>query len=208
MIYIYDILLNFKKELIEYFEWEDNDNIKYVKKIMLFKTDEKTIKDIIKNIVVLDNSFTKDIPKYEINNKKEDCNMCLLTDSKIVIGVLIENNRIEYISRMLLDEEYESLLESSSLPITNIKYKIIKKRNNTNNTLTRSESKIMKLLLVELDSLYKNHKEDALIYLYYEYTNKENKDIEYIYKYLKNSLKEFNNKHIHIYNILRKVKEK
>ena len=37
MTYIYDILLNLSKELIEFFEWEDSDNIKYVKKIAVFK---------------------------------------------------------------------------------------------------------------------------------------------------------------------------
>ena len=35
MIYIYDILLNFNTSLIEFFEWEENDLIKYIKKIML-----------------------------------------------------------------------------------------------------------------------------------------------------------------------------
>ena len=29
MAYIYDILLNFNKELIEFFEWEESDKIKY-----------------------------------------------------------------------------------------------------------------------------------------------------------------------------------
>ena len=37
MTYIYDILLNLSKELIEFFEWEDSDNIKYVKKIVFSK---------------------------------------------------------------------------------------------------------------------------------------------------------------------------
>ena len=67
MNYIYDILLNFNKYLIEYFEWKDTDDIKYVKKIMLFKIDQKTIKDIIENIVILDNKFTSNIPKYEMS---------------------------------------------------------------------------------------------------------------------------------------------
>ena len=33
MSYIYDIILNFNKNLIEFFEWEDSDDIKYVKKV-------------------------------------------------------------------------------------------------------------------------------------------------------------------------------
>ena len=36
MIYIYDILLNFNTSLIEFFEWEENDLIKYIKKIPIY----------------------------------------------------------------------------------------------------------------------------------------------------------------------------
>ena len=50
MVYIYDILLNFNKNLIEYFEWDDKDSIKYVKKIALFKVSSKVIDDFIRKI--------------------------------------------------------------------------------------------------------------------------------------------------------------
>jgi hypothetical protein len=202
MDYIYDILLNFNENLIEFFEWNDNDNIKYIKKIILFKTDEKTVQDIINNEVLLDSSFTTNIPKYEINNIKEKCKLCLLTDGSIVIGLLIDNNKVKYISRLLLDEEYEILLSLDNLINTRIEYKIIKNRIKKDTTLTRTESRIKEQLLVELNSLYKNNNSDKLIYLYYEFTNKESRDITYIYNYLVNSLKCFNQKHVHLYNIL------
>lgn len=202
MNYIYDILLNFSENLIEYFEWDDQDNIKYIKKIIIFKTDTKTIKDIIENEVILDTKFTTNIPKYEINNIKKECKLCLLTDSKIVIGIIIENNKVKYISRLLLDEEYEAIELSNTLITTKIEYKITKTKTKQDKTLTRTESKIKKQLQVELDTLYKNKKNDKLIYLYYEFTNCESKDIEYIYKYLKNSLKCFGEKHLHLFNIL------
>lgn len=202
MNYIYDILLNFNEHLIEYFQWDESDNIKYVKKVIIFKTDEKTIKDIVENEVLLDTKFTTNIPKYDINNIKNECKICLLTDGKIVIGILIENNKVKYISRLLLDEEYDALLSSDNLITTKIDYKIIKYKTKEDTTLTRFESKIKKQLLEELDSLYKNNKNDKLIYLYYEFTNSENKDVEYIYMYLKNSLKNFCDRHIHLFNIL------
>ena len=202
MDYIYDILLNFNEHLIECFEWNDNDNIKYIKKIVLFKTDKKTIKDIVNNEVLLDSNFTISIPKYEINNLKEQCKLCLLTDGRIVIGLLIENDVVKYISRLLLDEEYEILLSSDNLITTKIDYKIINNKIKKDNTLTRSESKIKKQLLVELDYLYKNKKVDKLVYLYYEFTNKESRDINYIYNYLVKSLDSFDRRHIRLYNIL------
>ncbi len=61
MTYIYDILLNFNENLVEYFEWNDNDKIKYVKKIILFKVSSKVIEDIIYNDVLFDSSFTDKI---------------------------------------------------------------------------------------------------------------------------------------------------
>ena len=37
MTYIYDILLNFKDELIEFYDWNKNDNIIHIRKIPLLK---------------------------------------------------------------------------------------------------------------------------------------------------------------------------
>ena len=202
MSYIYDILLNFNKDLIEYFEWEDTDNIKYVKKIMLFKTSTEVIKDITKYEVLLDSSFTSNIPKYELNNSREEGKICLLTDENIVIGLLIENNKVEFISRLLLDEEYDALETASHITTTKINYKKLKEKNNNKNNLTRKELKIKNDLLNRIEYLYKRKKQEELKYLYYEYTNKENNNMDYIYNYLKNSLTIFNGNHINLYKIL------
>lgn len=202
MSYIYDILLNFNKNLIEYFEWEDTDNIKYVKKIMLFKTTTDVIRDIANYEVLLDSSFTGNIPKYDINNSREEGKICLLTDENIVIGLLIKNNKVEFISRLLLDEEYDALETASHITTTRINYKKLKQRNRDKSNLTRKELTIKQNLLQKIEVLYKNKKVEELKYLYYEYTNKENKNIDYIYNYLKNSLTNFDKNHINLYNIL------
>lgn len=202
MSYIYDILLNFNNDLIEYFEWEDTDKIKYVKKIMLFKTSTDVIRDIANYEVLLDSSFTSNIPKYDMNNSREEGKICLLTDENIVIGLLIKNNKVEYISRLLLDEEYDALETASHIVTTKIGYKKLKQRNRDKGNLTRKELTIKRNLLDKIDSLYKNKKVEELKYLYYEYTNKENKNIDYIYNFLKNSLTNFNDNHISLYNIL------
>ena len=34
MKYIYDIILNFNERLYEFYEWKDNDDIEYIKKII------------------------------------------------------------------------------------------------------------------------------------------------------------------------------
>lgn len=202
MVYIYDILLNFNKNLIEYFEWEEKDKIKYIKKIMVFKTTTNTIKDIIENEIILDKNFTKQIPKYEMNGLKNNSSTCLLTDGNIVIGILIKENIITDISRLLLDEENEILLIAKNLELTNINYKINNKKQKNKNLLTRKEEIIKNKLSKEIHYLYKNNNYNKLIYLYYEYTNKENKNIDYIYNFLIKTLESFNQKHINLYNIL------
>ena len=46
MIYIYDVLLNFNTSLIEFFEWEENDLIKYVKKLPIYKVSDDFLNEI------------------------------------------------------------------------------------------------------------------------------------------------------------------
>lgn len=202
MTYIYDILLNLSKELIEFFEWEDSDNIKYVKKIAVFKTSSKVIKDIIFNEIIFDNNFTKIIPKYEMNGMKSAGSLCLLTDGLLVIGLLIKESKPVLISRLLLDEEFEVLELANNLENTNIEYKIISEKPKSKNFLTRKEKTIKNKLNLEIDKLYEIKNEEKLIYLYYEFTNLECNNIDYIYKYIKDSLKNFNDRHRKLYDIL------
>lgn len=202
MVYIYDILLNFNDDLIEYFEWDDSDDIKYVKKIVLFKTNSKIIRDIIQNEVLFDSSFTNIIPKYDMNDLKDAGSVCLLTDGLMVIGVLIRGNQPVLISRLLLDEELEVLEVSEGIKETNIDYKIIKPKDFERIFLTRKESNIRKKLGDEIDNLYNSRFSEKLIYLYYEFTNKESQNIDYVYKYLKDSLRNFDDKHMRLFDIL------
>ena len=202
MIYIYDILLNFNDNLIEYFEWEDKDNIKYIKKISVFKTNQNTIKDIINNDIILEEKFINNIPKYEMNGLKNSRSVCLLTDGLIVVGLLINDRKIISISRLLLDEEKEILELTNNLEEISISYEIINKKDKNRNNLTRKELVIRNKLLTELNSLYDNKQYNKIYYLYYEYTNKENKNPEYTYNFLINTLNNFNNKHLKLHNIL------
>ena len=63
MKYIYDILLNYNERLYEFYEWEDNDYFDYVKKIEVIKVSKDTIKDIIKNQIMIDSELVKQLHK-------------------------------------------------------------------------------------------------------------------------------------------------
>ena len=202
MVYIYDILLNFNKKLIEFFEWEDNDNIKYIKKIGLFKVSSSFISDIVHNEVLLSSSFVSSIPKYEMNGIRDTFSACLFTDGFIVIGVLIKNFKIVSFSRLLLDEEQEALDISSGLDIYYINYEVLGSRDISFDFLTRNERDIKNKLTLEIESLYKEKNYDKLFYLYYEYFSRESLDVDYTYKCLIKSLNNFNNKHMYLFDIL------
>ncbi len=202
MAYIYDILLNFNEDLIEFFEWEDTDSIKYIKKVTLFKVDTKVIEDILYKKVIFSSDFSSKVPKYEMNGMKDAGSICLFTDGLIAIGVLIKESMPILFSRLLIDEEREVLEIAESLEYTNVKYVQNGEINKEKDSLTRKEKDMRKRLNEEIDDLFLNKNYDKLLYLYYEFTNKESSNFEYAYKYLKESLKNFEKRHKHLFEIL------
>lgn len=202
MTYIYDILLNFNEKLIEYFEWDESDKIKYIKKIVLFKINSKSLREIINNEVVFSDDFLKKVPKYQMNGSFDSLKICLFTDGFLVVGVLFKKNRVVLYSRMLCDEEKETLEISDNLDFIDVDYEIIKKRDNSFDYLTRKEKSVKEKLDSFFDNYYFNKKYDILFYLYYEYFNSECNNIDEVYKSLKNSLNDFNNYHLNLFDII------
>lgn len=191
MVYIYDIVLNFNKEKLEIFEWLEKDDIKYIKKIPLYKVSSNMLKDIINNDVKIDINFC---------NKIKD-NMFLVSNDKLVLGILINNKGIiEKVSSLLLDEEEEVLKVSERLNEEVILYQIINAKENKL-YLTRKEKDMVEELKKELAYLYNNNKIDKLNYYYYEYFNLVSNNKEEVYQSLINSLKNLNSKHIKLYEI-------
>lgn len=204
MIYIYDILLNFNNNLIEYFEWDEKDNIKFIKKVTVFKIKNNDLKNIIDNKIKLNKTFTNKIYSYEMNGSKNETKICILTNGKIAIGILIKNDIVIKLSRMLLDEEQEVLELINDEEYTNIEYEILEKKEKINSRLTRKETKIKTNLKKELTKLHKSNKE-IILYLFYEYTSKESHNLKKSYDYLQKSLNDFNEKHIYLYNLIKQI---
>ena len=207
MVYVYDILLNFNKDLIEFFEWLDTDNIKFAKKITLFKISTKTMIDFLNYDVEFLDGFINDTIRYELNGSSEKVSYTLFTDGLIVLGVSIKNNKIDLVSRLIIDEEDEIISMSSSLEEYSFDYRIIKRKEIDNNVLTRKELYLKMFLKNEIDSLYNNNDFDKLEYLYYEYTGNECKNHLEIYNYLIDSLFYINNKHRNLFDVLKKSKK-
>lgn len=203
MVYIYDIVLNFNDELLEFFEWEDNDDIKYIKRLPLIRVEDSLIKDVLENDILFDDLLLDQIKGKTIyyDSKNENYPVVVLSNQDIAIAILINNNGYKY-SRLLLDEEYEVLNIVSKLSTTKVDYSIIGKKN-INNNLTREERKIRGILLKEIDYLYNSNKLDKLNYYYYEYFNEINNNKEEVYKRLKETLSVIDDKHLKLLEIVK-----
>lgn len=203
MVYIYDIVLNFNDELLEFFEWEDNDDIKYIKRLPLIRVEDSLIKDVLENDILFDDLLLDQIKGKTIyyDSKNENYPVVVLSNQDIAIAVLINNNGYKY-SRLLLAEEYEVLNIVSKLSTTKVDYSIIGKKN-INNNLTREERKIRGILLKEIDYLYNSNKLDKLNYYYYEYFNEINNNKEEVYKRLKETLSVIDDKHLKLLEIIK-----
>lgn len=202
MINVYDILLNFNKELIQFYEWEENDNIKCIRKIPLIKVNASFINDILTNKIKTEENLLKEIEnKAELYD--EDLNeynkIAILTDGLRAYGYSFNNNEI---SSLLVDEEKEILRLANKMLEETYLYKVEIYNYRNNELLTRKEKEIKNNLIKEFNNLYRNKKEEKLNYYYYEYFNKTPNDIENVYNSLIKSTKNINNKHYQLYEII------
>jgi hypothetical protein len=210
MNYVYDILLNFNKENIPFYEWNEEDEITHVRKIMLFKIDSKTLSAFKNSEICISNEFLTKICKrtevFTMQNIKYLEYACLLTNGKEVIGVKFNNNgRLCFKSALLLDEENEILELANDLNTMQVPYKIIKPIKEEN-FMTRSERNYEKFICQKLKDTIKKENSDKLKYLYYECFDKKEEDINVIadnfFKELKNNWDE---SYMKVYNFLKMI---
>lgn len=203
MVYVYDIVLNLNDELLEFFEWEDSDKIKYIKKVPLVKTDDTFIYNLINNNIKLEDNFIDSIKNKTVyyDNKEKNYPIIIFANGDLAIALLIKDNKTFLYSRLLLDEEYEVMNIASRLSTTKVNYIVINKKD-INNNLTREERRIKDVLLNEIKYLYNNNKLDKLNYYYYEYFNELNNNKEDVYKKLISSLNKIDDKHLKLLEVV------
>ena len=210
MIHIYDLLLNWTDtdKVYDFYEWEINDDLEHIKKIPLFKVTKDDYVNMLNNDIVTDNNFLTLIKNhteiYVDKKTHKGIYATLLTDGIRTFAIEFDNkgNSI-YKSKLLLDEEEETIDMSYKLQISKIKYNIIKEKKD-NPYKTRLEDKIENFLKKEFDACYSKSQKEKLKYIYTEYFNDTKENMDEIYINLKNSLKGgINNKHNKIYELLK-----
>jgi len=173
MNYIYDVLLNFDSVIYDHFEWNINDNIYHIKKVPLFKVNEKTINDIKNyNIVVSEEFLTKIKNKTEIylnRGAKQIEYACILCNDEKVLAIKIDSSgKIIRYSKMLISEEIEAIETAELINLTNIPYT---KGNKKNQLPLKTKQELNKTEY--LKEKLKNSSEEQLKYIYYELYNEE-----------------------------------
>ena len=210
MIYIYDILLNWTKnlKLREYFEWQINDDLEHIKRIPLIKVSDNLIKDLLVSKIRIEKSFLTKIKDKTEGYFKNDVDIVeyaaiVFNDKKAIAVELDETGLVCYKSAMLIDEEDEVLSMGEGLTPLELDYEILKSCKETK-YLTRKEEQEIKFLEKELKKIKTNREEAKLNYLYKEFFSSDNPDFNSkLIKLEKELQKDYNNFHSKLYSLLK-----
>lgn len=205
MKYIYDILLNFKDQYYDFFEWNKNDNIIHIRKIPIVKISSEDFNNIKNNKVIIDmNDLSRVVNKTEVFTSKNIKILeytILISDGNSVIGITKNNKNIKK-SSLLIDEEIDILEEIKYLEETKLNYKILKEENNE--IKTRKQTEMEKYLN---NNIFKINDLEKLKYIYFECFDKKEKDKKIILKKIKESILDYNTCE-KIYNFLKLIEVK
>ena len=189
MNYIYDILLNFKRDFFEFFEWNLNDDIVHIRKIPIFRIEKSRLYDFKTRTLKINTELLSDIfNKTEIFKGKSKRNIkysiLLGCEDDVCAFVFDESGKIIGKSDLLLDE-YEEILEIiNNLDINNINYEILS--DCKLNFQTRNEKEKINYIIKHI---YRTSNE-KLKYLYFDCFNIKEQDISKIRNKIINSIKE------------------
>ncbi|MBR1377087.1 MAG: hypothetical protein IJ565_04685 [Bacilli bacterium] len=198
MNYVYDILVNFKYPLLDFYEWNPNDNIENIKRIPFYKVSTKDLNIFKYNkIKIKDMNPIKNGTKL-FNNKKKVYNSSIYTDGNEAIVLNFDDNGICIGKSSLLIDEENEILDSSHLLLTSdIEYSILNK-DKINEYKTRKQVTITNFLIREIKKI---NNIDKLNYICYECFDDNLEKDEIINKISNN----WNDKYYKIYDFLTSI---
>lgn len=205
MNYYYDVLLNFHEDYYMFYEWDEFDNIDFVKKIPLFHIDSKELNQMISKIFKVELNFLNQIDnKTKLKNNKYLKYACIVSDGKNSLG--LEFNKDGMIinkSSLIIDDELNINEFIYSINKAKINYIIIKNQNIFKEV--RQITKIKNILSKEVESMYKNKNHSKLKYIYLEWFELILEDIDLMYKNMLEKIDgEFGDKEYYIYELIKK----
>lgn len=195
MDYIYDILVNFKYPLIEFYDWNRDDTIENIKRIPLYKIESSVLNELKYNKFKIDITNIKGLTK--LFNSKKIYNSLVYTDGNEAIAFKFDNNGVCIgKSKLLLDEENEIINSSDIVNLSDIKYEVIS-NDNVIKYMTRKQVLITNYLAKYITDITDY---DKLNYISYECFNTYHKvSKDELISYIKSG---WNDKYYEIYDFL------
>ena len=206
MNYIYDLILNYNKELYEFYEWNNTDKLINIEKIPIIRINNTSFNEIMSSRIKISLVLLDKIKNKTYTRNKIIKYSLLITNLNRVIALKFDDQGIEIERSSLLLDEEEDVLEDDYQE-EKIEYEIIEKLEE-DYFLTRKEKSIKKYLLKEINNLYMNNNYEELNYLYEELYN-DDKSIKERYNYLINSItNNYNSNYEKLYNIIKLANKK
>ena len=164
MNYVYNVGVNLKDKLYNFYEWNSEDIIERFNKLEVFNVDDKTYDDILKMRIKVNKVFI-----YRIKNNKLTC---IFTNDIDTICVRFDMyGEIKQISKLDLEEESEILSEINIKDKYSLEYELIDKSNNYSFN-TREEDRIIEYINNYL--IDNKNNEELIDYLYSEWFSDNN----------------------------------
>ena len=199
MNYIYDIYLNFNKQLYDFFDWNKNDKLTHIKMIPIFKIDENTFKTIISyNIQIKEKNWNSLKEKSTIWNKSNQKKSYVLfcNENNVIAIEFDKNGKSINKSTLLVEEELEILETTYKFKSKNIEFKKL----NKSKCLLKTRKQIYEENFIK--SELKNIDNKKLKYIFFECFGKQEKDKKTIINKLLN-LSKNSKTYKNLYNILK-----
>ena len=181
MNYYYDIKLNFLDNNYLFYDWEDNDNIEYIKKIPLYQVTSKKFKEIYKYNGKVNKEFLEEIENKTILKNGKLKYATLIADKNNVIALeFAQDGHIITRSSLMLKDELALLDLLYNIPLKDLYFQKDTKLNN--NLDLRKCLEIKEFITLEINKLDEEKDLLKLKYLYLEWFKKECIDIKNIKK--------------------------
>lgn len=202
MNYIYDILLNLNREIYDFYDWNQDDEVMHIKKAPIFLVDSSVVEDLTMSDVLISSDFLDKIyKKTEIFTSRVVKNISYLSifsDGNSAIAIkFTKDGKNNLKSKFLIDEDIEINNLVLHLSKSEIKYTIKKKNNIINETrFKRTARNFIKDRLQKLDDL------KQIKYLNYELFASKSDDKNEL---LKNVAKDFDSCYLKVYNFFKLI---
>ena len=202
MIYAYDLLINESSLLYDFYDWADDDKFIHVRRVPLFKVNDKTYMDLLCKKIRIDKEFLSMIKdKTQVfmpTSIETKAYSAIFTNGINAIYINFNKGINEIKSKFLVPEEIEIINLSNKMKETDINYNIIGNKIILNK-VTRKEKNRIALILKQLETI--KNKEEKINYIYYEWFGNNECDNKYD-KLVNDIKKNYTNKHEEILEIL------